>query len=100
MAKKKIPFIKYTVSKFEDYETLTSLAETKRKVFDRLIESVKDGLTSKKDSVEIFRIYDSDTILHLEKSKWKTSLERAIDFYIEIEDYIKCKECKELIDKI
>ena len=100
MAKKKIPFIKYSATKLEDYEVLTSLSETKKKVFDRLVESISEGVSSKKNSVDIFRIYDSDTVLNLGKDSWKRSLERAIDFYVEQEDYSKCKICKDLIDKI
>lgn len=100
MAKKKVPFINYTVTKVEDYETLTHMPETKRKVFDRLLESIKDGVKTNKKSVDIFRVYDSDTILILDRDKWKDSLANAIEFYIQVEEYEKCKDCRSLIENI
>ena len=52
MAKKKIPFINYQVTKIEDYENITSLITTKKKIFDRLIESVKEGIEQNKQVVQ------------------------------------------------
>lgn len=100
MKKKRIPFINYNVTKTEDYVTLTSMKDTKRKVFDRLVEAVNDGLQSKKSSVDIFRIYESETVLILEKPKWKQSLEKAIDFYSSLEDFESCVKCQKLIENL
>ncbi len=36
----------------------------------------------------------------LEKDKWQTSLETAIEYYAEKEEYDKCIECRDLITKI
>ena len=100
MAKKKIPFIHYQVTKIEDYENITSLITTKKKIFDRLIESVKEGIEQNKQVVPIFKIYNPDQILNLEKEKWQDALKNAILFYTDLEDYEKCIECKRIIEKL
>lgn len=100
MAKKKIPFINYSITRLEDYELISSMPQTKKIIFDRLLECVSDGVKANKDSIDIFKIYDTNQVIILEKEKWRDSLENAILFYIEQEDYEKCAECKKLIDNI
>lgn len=100
MAKKKIPFINYSISRLEDYEVISSMPQTKKIIFDRLLECVSEGVVKNKDIIDIFKIYDTNQVIVLEKDKWRNSLENAIIFYIEQEDYEKCAECKRLIDSM
>jgi hypothetical protein len=43
---------------------------------------------------------NSEYTVELEKDKWQTSLESAIEYYAEKEEYDKCIECRDLITKI
>lgn len=97
METNKIPIIKYNAYKIEDFEQITFMKETKKKIFDRLFICIKQAIKSKKKSIDIFKIENSDKILSLDKGKWKESLTNAINFYSEIEDFEKCIACQELI---
>ena len=100
MAKKRIPFISFTVDKLEDFETIEKTPFTKKVIFDRLVESVLDGIKKNKKEVTIFKIHNTDELLNLDKTKWKDSLLNAIEFYKEREEFEKCSECIRLIDQI
>lgn len=101
-AKKRIvPILNYHVRDFQEYDSLASMKETKTLVFKNLLEAVKQSLISKKDTADIF-LLNTEICVVLDKSKWKPSLENAIDFFSQegIEDYEICKACKEIINKL
>ena len=39
-------------------------------------------------------------MVELEKNNWKPSLENALEYYIEREEYDKCVECRDLINQL
>lgn len=100
--KRKVPILNYSISSFSDYDKLTRSNETKKKIFDNLILAVKDALDNKKSSIDIFKLQDTDYSISLNKEQWKSSIQKAIEFYSssEIEDYEKCLECNKLIESI
>ena len=42
----------------------------------------------------------SDIYITVEKPKWKKSLDSALQYYIDIEEYEECSKIKNLIDKL
>ena len=98
--KRRLPIINYEIRSIEDYDMLTDNMMVKKKVYDHLIEAVQYGIHMNKSKVDLFKIQDSENILTLEKDKWKTTLEKAISFYTENEDYEKCMDCKELVSRL
>ena len=79
---------------------LTDNAMVRKKVYDHLIEAVQYGIYMNKSKVDLFKIQDSENILTLEKDKWKITLEKAIAFYSETEDFEKCLDCQELLSRL
>ena len=88
---RKIPIIS-----LEDFEAKSK----KRQVFKSLVESVADGVEYKLESVNIAEIKNQDIIISVPKSEWKGGLEKALDYYIEREEYEECSKVKKLIDKL
>jgi len=100
--RKKTPILSYSINTINDYEKLTELDSTKSKIFDHLVDAVNYGVSKKMKKVDIFKIQNSDMCISLEKNKWKSSLEEAIKFYSNdsIQNYEKCIECQDIINKI
>jgi hypothetical protein len=98
--KKRTPLLNFNINRFSDYEELTELSETKKKIYKRLVEAIQQSLEKKTEIAEIFQINNSSSILLLEKHKWKESLQRAIEFYSENEDYDSCIKCRDIINKL
>ena len=88
---RKIPIIS-----LEDFETKSK----KRQVFSSLVENIADGVELNLESVNIAEIKHQNLIISVPKSEWKSGLEKAIDFYVEKEEYEKCSRIKDLIDQL
>ena len=88
---RKIPIIS-----LEDFEAKSK----KRQVFKSLVESVTDGVEYKLESVNIAEIKNYDLILNIPKSEWKGGLEKALEYYIEGEEYEQCSKVRDLINKL
>ena len=53
-----------------------------------------------KDEIKLCEVKYANTYLTVHKDSWSSSLTRALDFYIEKEEYEECIKIKELIDKL
>lgn len=99
--KRTVPFLNYTVNEFSEYKEISLMPETQKIVFDNMLEAIKFSIDSKKESADIFKL-NEESAVSLSKDKWIPSLERAIEFYSnpEREDYEKCNQCKDIIEKV
>jgi hypothetical protein len=88
---RKIPIIS-----LEDFEAKAK----KRIVYNSLVESVTNGLKLDLESVNIAEIKNTDIIINIPKTEWKSGLENAMNYYIEKEEYEECSKIKKLIEKI
>ena len=88
---RKIPIIS-----LEDFETKSK----KRQMFSSLVENVANGVELNLESVNMAEIKHQNLIISVPKSEWKSGLEKAIDFYVEKEEYEKCSRIKDLIDQL
>ena len=88
---RKIPIIS-----LEDFETKSK----KRQVYKSLIQNISEGIEFNLDSVNIAEIKNHDVIISVPKTEWKSGLEKALNFYIEREEYEECSKIKDLIDKL
>lgn len=98
--KRKVPVFKVNIKPGASFRLLTEIPEIREIVIEETIVAIKEGINKKKKSISLFEIADSDYYIELEKDKWKLSLENAIDYYVEKEDYNKCIECRDLISKL
>ena len=87
---------KFPIISLEDFETKSK----KRLMMKSMIDRITEGVELNLDSVNIAEIKNQNLILSLPKSEWKPGLEKAIDFYVEKEEYEKCSKIKDLIDQL
>jgi len=98
--KRKVPVFRVNAKPGASYDVLATIPGLKQVVIEETILAIKEGIKKKKKSIPIFEIAGSDCYVEIEKDKWKLSLENAINYYVEIEDYDKCIECRDLISKL
>ena len=88
---RKIPIIS-----LEDFE-----AKAKKPLMMKtLVTNIAEGIEDDLESVNVAEIKYTDIILSVPKSEWKGGLERAMEYYIEKEEYEECSKIKKLIKKI
>ena len=94
--KRKIPKITVNVP----FEYFITIPEVKEVVIEEVVVAIKEGIEKKKKSISLFEIANSNYYIDIEKQQWKASLQNALDYYIEKEQYDKCIECRDLISKL
>jgi len=98
--RRKIPVFKVNVQPGADYDQLHEIPEVKEVVIEEVLFAIQDAIKRKKSSIELFEVANSGYYLELKKDKFKPSLETAIEYFIEKEDYARCAECRDLINKL
>jgi len=91
MKKRHIPVIS-----FNELE----LKQKKPQVYKSLIEGIAEAIEEKKDEIKLCEVKYANTYLTVHKNNWSGSLAKAMDFYIEKEEYEQCSKIKNLIDKL
>ena len=82
------------------FEFNKELSSKKHQVYKSLIEGVSEAIKSNKKEVKLCEVKNSNTYITVEKENWKNSLDSALQFYINKEEYEKCSKIKDLIDKL
>ena len=72
----------------------------KCQVYKSLIEGVSEAMEENRTKVRICEIKNQNVYVTVEKEDWKTSLDSALQFYINKEEYEECSKIKDLIDKL
>ena len=88
---RKIPIIS-----LEDFETKSKKPLMVKTLVNNIAEGIKDNL----ESVNIAEIKNYDLILNVPKTEWKSGLEKALEYYIEGEEYEQCSKVRDLINKL
>ena len=88
---RKIPIIS-----LEDFE-----AKAKKPLMMKtLVTNIAEGIEENLESVNIAEIKNYDLILNVPKSEWRGGLEKALEYYIEGEEYEQCSKVRDLINKL
>jgi len=91
-----IPVLPYTDAfQLEDY-----VATRNSEVFDRILEAVEEGIMNKKKKIKLFQISNTGVYIDSLKRDWPAGLRVAHEYFLEVEDYDKCKKCIDLLDKL
>ena len=88
---RKIPIIS-----LEDFEAKSKKPLMVKTLVTNIAEGIKDNL----ESVNIAEIKNHDVIISVPKSEWKGGLEKALEYYIEGEEYEQCSKVRDLINKL
>ena len=98
--KRQIPVFRVNVQPGASYDQLHEIPEVKEVVIEEVIVAVREAIKRKKSSIELFEVANSDYYLELKKDQFKSSLETALEYFIEKEEYDRCIECRDLINKL
>tara|TARA_R100000734_G_C3243022_1_gene47050 strand:- start:239 stop:514 length:276 start_codon:yes stop_codon:yes gene_type:complete len=72
----------------------------KPKVYKSLVEGVVEAMENNSNEIKLCEIKHANTYLTVNKNNWSSSLAKAMDFYIDNEQYEVCALIKELTSKL
>ena len=76
------------------------LKQKKPQVYRSLIEGIAEAIEEKKDEIKLCEVKYANTYLTVHRDAWSGSLAKAMDFYIDNEQYEVCALIKELTSKV
>ncbi len=72
----------------------------KPQVYKSLVDGVTEAIKTDKEEIKLCEVKNTNTYITVEKPEWKESLDSALQFYIDVEEYEECSKIKNLIDKL
>ena len=82
------------------FEFNEELSSKKSQVYKSLVDGVSEAIKTDKEEIKLCEVKNSNTYITVEKPEWKDSLDSALQFYINKEEYEQCSKIKDLIDKL
>ena len=76
------------------------LKQKKPQVYKSLVEGIAEAIEEEKDEVKLCEVKYANTYLTVHRDAWSGSLAKAMDFYIDNEQYEVCALIKELANKV
>ena len=92
--------LKYSISRFSDYHSITVNKKTKVFVYMNLVNALKSAIEEKAEIVDLFKLDGTGSCIAIQKDNWRPALNKAMEFFTEEEMFETCAECKKLIDTI
>ena len=82
------------------FEFNEELNPKKHQVYKSLIDGVSEAIKTNKSEIKLCEVKNSNLYITVEKPEWKKSLDSALQYYINKEEYEECSKIKNLIDKL
>jgi len=76
------------------------LSSKKHQVYKSLIDGVTEAIKTDKKEIKLCEVKNSGVFITVEKQEWKKSLDSALHYYINTEEYEECSKIKKLINKL
>ncbi len=76
------------------------LKQKKPQVYRSLVEGIAEAFETNSNEIKLCEVKYANTYLTVHKDNWSGSLAKAMDFYIENEQYEVCGKIKKLINKL
>ena len=82
------------------FEYNEELKTSKHKVYKSLVDGVTEAIKTNKKEIKLCEVKNSGIYITVEKQDWKESLDSALQYYVNKEEYEECSKIKSLIDKL
>jgi len=94
----KIPTIKYKSE--EEFDT--AMADNAHAIHLRTLYGINKAFNTNEDYVTIAYLETDDTVAELGAPEdiWDDNLQKSLDYFEEIEDYTRCQEVVQLLEKL
>ena len=98
--KRKVTPIEITYRSDNDLKKLSNSIKFQSVIMEDTFESIKEAIDKKWKKVELFNVTNLSIIIELSSSSFPTALKKISGYFEMNEEYEKCAEIKQLINKI
>ncbi len=98
--KKKIISIEISYSNKRELKELSNKEAFRNIIMRNSFKAIKEAIKNDKTTVELFNIVNLSVIIKLSYLYYPSALKKISNYFEEYEEYEKCAEIKQLINKI
>jgi len=98
--KRKITNIEISYSTKRELKELSNKEEFQNIIMRDSFKAIKEAIKNDKTTVELFNIVNLSVIIKLSYLYYPSALKKISNYFEEYEEYEKCAEIKQLINKI
>jgi len=98
--KRKITSIEISYSNKRELKELSNKEEFRDVIMRDSFKAIKEAIKKDKTTVELFNIVNLSIIIKLSYLYYPSALKKISNYFEEYEEYEKCAEIKQLINKI
>ena len=69
-------------------------------MFKSLVTNIAEGIEDNLESVNVAEIKNHNLIISVPKSEWKSGLNKALEYYVNTEEYEECSKIKNILSKL
>jgi hypothetical protein len=97
----KVPVLKINANGPNDFKILAKDPKVIGLINERLVEAIGEGMKSKKKEIPIYKLSSHESyFVIIKQEQWKPSLSKALESYVEKEDWDMCIKCRDLINQL
>ena len=82
------------------FEYNEELKSSKPQDYKSFVDGVTEAIKTDKEEIKLCEVKNSGIFIPVKKQEWKNSLDSALQYYVNKEEYEKCSKIKDLIDKL
>ena len=82
------------------FEYNEELKSKKHQVYKSLVDGVTEAIKTDKEEIKLCEVKNSGVFITVEKPEWKDSLDSALQYYVDKEEYEQCSKIKKLIKRL
>ena len=69
-------------------------------MFKSLVTNIAEGIEDNLESVNVAEIKHHDIIINVSRSEWEGGLNKALEYYVNTEEYEECSKIKNILSKL
>ena len=69
-------------------------------VYERILQTVEEGLRSKRTEIRLFELNGTGVYVTSNRPDWKVGVQQALDYFVLTEQYDKCITARQLLQKL
>ena len=82
------------------FNNILQLELKKSEIYKSIIEGINEAIKEKSDEMDLCEIKNTGSYIILSKENWVDTLESAMEFFIEEEEYEECSKIKKILKKL
>lgn len=100
MEKPTTPKIELIYDEIEDIKKFAESEEITTHILEESLELIEYAIDNDKKRIDLFNVTNLSLIVEVKRDQFAIILQKIIDMYLEDEDYDKCAQIQNLIEKI